>query len=614
VDKLDWIAVAFCLALALPKPGLGEPLSVWIEQRFARIARNKTAAVTAVGVAAILMRLALLPWMPVPQPKVHDEFSYLLAADTFAHGRLANPPHPLWIFFDTFHVIQHPTYSSMYPPAQGIALAIGQLFGNPWIGVLLSVAAMCMAVTWMLQGWMPPEWALLGGVLVLSQVGLFSYWMNSYWGGAVAATAAALILGALPRIWEYQRPRDAIICGVGTGVLAISRPFEGFIFCIPLGVALLWWVLRQDSSGRSARIKRVLLPLAAVLACAIGFVAYYNWNVTGSALVFPHFIEARLITTALFIWQHDKPPIAYANPQFDDFYHNFLPGLYQASWPAAKGQLEWKSTAFWQFFLGPALSIPLLALPWALKEPRNRLLLIQATLSALGLWVVVYFNPHYAAPLMATVVVLMMQGMRILRRLRFLGLAVGVGLTRLIVLFNLLIGPVYFAHMLLSERDASFEWFHRNVLLMLGITVFALIVFRFGTSLLARFRTRQSWLAASCEFLLLTGILIQICVGQRNSNPDDYPFVDDLNEPFRRPVEQHLAALPGEHLVIVRYSEGHNSGEEYVYNRADIDHAKTVWAREIPGMDTRPLLNYFRNRDVWIYEPDEDDSVVRPYE
>jgi hypothetical protein len=63
----------------------------------------------------------------------------------------------------------------------------------------------------------------------------------------------------------------------------------------------------------------------------------------------------------------------------------------------------------------------------------------------------------------------------------------------------------------------------------------------------------------------------------------------------------------------VRYSKDHNSGEEYVYNEADIDHAKTVWAREIPGMDLSPLFNYFRNRDVWIYEPDEDDSAVRPY-
>ncbi len=181
------------------------------------------------------------------------------------------------------------------------------------------------------------------------------------------------------------------------------------------------------------------------------------------------------ITTAIFLWQHDKPPIPYANPQFDDFYHNFLPSLYQASWAAAEGQWWYKSTDFWEFFLGPALSIPFLALPWVLKEPRNRLLLVQAALSAVGLWVIVYYHAHYAAPLMATVFVLMMQCLRVLRRLRFLGRAVGVALTRLIVLFSLLIGPIYFAQSVISQPSALFEWSHRHSLLALAVPLLGLV-------------------------------------------------------------------------------------------------------------------------------------------
>ena len=67
------------------------------------------------------------------------------------------------------------------------------------------------------------------------------------------------------------------------------------------------------------------------------------------------------------------------------------------------------------------------------------------------------------------------------------------------------------------------------------------------------------------------------------------------------------------HLVFVRYKFNHDTGDEWVYNDADIDHAKTVWAREIPGMDLSPLLRYFQNRDVWVFEPDEDDESVQPY-
>ena len=613
VQKLDWLILAICIGLTLPVPGFGDLVFARIEHVFGRIARNRKASLAAIGGVTILARLALLPWMPVPQPKVHDEFSYLLAADTFAHARLANPPHPLWIFFDTFHVIQHPTYASMYPPAQGMVLALGKVFGNPWIGVLLSVAAMCMAITWMLQGWMPPEWAMLGGVLILFRVGLFSYWMNSYWGGAVAATGAALVLGALPRIWECQRPRDAVIFAVGAGLLATSRPVEGVIFFIPLGSALVWWVLRQKGAPRYACVKRLLLPVASILLCVAGFIGFYNWRVTGSPVVFPHFIEGRLIRTAIFLWQHDKPPIAYTNPQFDDFYHNFLTGLYQPSWPAAEGQLEWKLTDFWQFYLGPALLIPLFTLPWVLKEPRNRLVFFQAMFSVFGLWIIVYYHAHYAAPLMATIFLLLMQGMRVLRGWQVQGRAVGAALTRLIVLFSLLIGPVYLVSRISPEPNSMLAWLQLHAVFVIVAAVLALVIVRLGSLIVSRFQSRQSGLIASAEFVLLGVLVLQICLTQKISYPDDFAFVDDLSEPFRKPVEQQLNALPGEHLVLVRYSKSHNSGEEYVYNEADIDRAKTVWAREIPGMDLGPLLSYFRNRDVYIYEPDVDDSDVREY-
>ena len=213
---------AISVAAAFAWPRLGSACFARIERPFARLARKQGLSICVAGFAALLLRLAILPVIPIPLPFAADDFSFLLAANTFLHGRLANPTPAMWTHFETIHVTMWPTYQSMYFPAQGLLLAAGKLlFGNPWFGILLSSALMCAAICWMLQAWLPPAWALLGGLLSVLHLALFSYWVNTYHAaGCISALGGALVLGAMPRLIKTARFRYGMSMAVGIVLLA----------------------------------------------------------------------------------------------------------------------------------------------------------------------------------------------------------------------------------------------------------------------------------------------------------------------------------------------------------------------------------------------------------
>jgi hypothetical protein len=268
------LLMSLALLLSLMRPQLGATWFRHIERTLARVARRRTLSIIICGCSALAVRLAVLPWLPIPHPFINDEFSFLLAGDTFAHGRLANPTHPMWIHLETFHVIFHPTYASMYPPLQGLFLALGQvILGHPFWGVWLSVGLMCAAICWMLQGWLPPSWAFLGGMLPVLRFGVFSYWDNSYWGGALAATGGALILGAMPRIMRQPRVHDTILMAIGIAMLANTRPYEGLVLATAVAGGLIFWISKKKPAT-TILTSRVVLPMVLVLGVAGGLTSY----------------------------------------------------------------------------------------------------------------------------------------------------------------------------------------------------------------------------------------------------------------------------------------------------------------------------------------------------
>jgi hypothetical protein len=544
-------------AFAAFLPNISNPVFATIERTLSRVAERKVLAICVLFFVVMGIRLLLLPLLPVPVPGIHDEFSYLLMADTFAHGRLANPTHPMWISFETFHVNWFPTYSSMYPPAQGFVLAFGQLLGHPWMGVLLSDAAMCAAILWMLQAWMPARWAFLAATLVALKFGFSSYWMNSYWGGAAAAAGGALFLGALPRVLQPSRTllktspsvvattRNALVLGLGIAILANSRPYEGLLFCLPAAAYFLWWLFRKRPAGAKLRppVRNIILPLAATLLVTAAFMSYYNWRLTGSPFLLPHTLNVRTYHTApMFIWQHAKPERQYNNAQFEDFYNDFEREEYHTTFDDFKSISWLKLTRYTTtyFWMGLLLIVPWL--PLAFLNKKTKLLSLSFFFCVPGLFAVVWSNSHYAAPLTCVFFALIVLAIRHLRTVRISGRPIGMALS--------------WATVALLVFDVSGGVAHR-----------------------------------SCDPIWWT------CQG-------------DVS---RAAIQKTLENKQGKHLIIVRYGEDHNIHDEWVYNGAEIDGAKVLWARELTAEQNEKLFEYFKDRQVWLVTPDTDNTYLEPY-
>ena len=503
---------------------------------------------TGMTVLALFVIYSIIHGLPVPS--VHDENCYLLMAKTFASGRLTNEAHPLWQFFEHFHLLNQPTYTAKYPPAQAAFLAVGIiLFNHPIAGVWLGGVLAALACFWMLRAFLPPLWSFGGVLLLFTQPAVFE-WSQNYWGGFVALMGGALCFGAVRRLFRDTRISHGLCFGLGLMILANTRPFEGFLTCLPMAFLILYRIGKNYHDGQFLRMffRQFLLPAALLLTANFIWMGYYNWRVTGDAFTMPY---------ALYTRQYDPVPLflpfSHAESKID-YRHEVMRVFYRNEW-----QLHYEPLS------GSAA---------------------KATLPLLMIKRVVNSTNAFFYSTLIIYIGLIVYGIFVLsanRRYYFFGLS--------------------FFGCLYLETSATYNQNHYYAPFIPLILIFLAATLWTGTQ-----KTRgAAFKSLSCS-LLPAIILVQALWVFVLPSYFKASLPDSRNSQFN--YERFLGSLPGQQLVVVDYSTGNltsNDGRynqlttlSWIYNAPDIDRSRVVWANDMGLPANRQLFEYFANRHVWM--------------
>lgn len=518
---------------------------------FARFARRKRLCILLCGLFGFFLPFVYWQFQEnYPLPKVHDEFSYLLAADTFAHFNITNPTHQFWQFFEAPHILSVPTYTSKYPPMQGIFLALGQVFfGHPAFGIWLGCGLAAAAICWMLQAWTKPKFALLGTLIFILFFGFFDYWAHTYWGGMIACAGGALFFGAFRRILRKPQLLNAIFLIGGAIILANSRPFEGFVTILPASVWLFIWLMRERKISVTEKFTKFLLPIILLLTFAASAMLFYNKQITGEYLKMPYSLHTQQYMSApLFLFQPENKPTIGGNERLRQF---------DALFPKPQKPL-WSEVP--QNFLRLLLNVGNTCFPLILFLPfvfsgytllKKRLLLlvfgsVLLTFTAMSFAVYSSFA-HYFAPIVPLTLILMVEGFRRLRPAKRR--------------FPKLFAPLFGLRFIILLAFVS----------LILQTVYADKIEKFFAS--SRIFSK----------VYLEGSPLK-------------PKSKSGREEIRKAIEKEA----GKHLIFVEYAKNYSLHDESVYNLSAIDTQKIVWAHDLGTEENQKLIDYYGNkRTVW---------------
>jgi hypothetical protein len=411
------------------------------------------------------------------------------------------------------------------------------VLGHPWWGVVLSSILMMLVSAWAFLVWLPERWAF-GATLLALIVVLGTYWSDSYWGGSVAATGGALVLGAIGRIRARQQLSDWIAWAAGCVVLVCSRPYEGGVLVLlsTAELARIFFSRMRAGEETSRQMARGFLTGALPIGVAgMALLATYCQATTGRPWRLPYLENtAQYQIRRTFWWQNNRTPPTYRHESMRRVYVGLLRAdrssgeLYSGILKNFAG-LYGGRAIFW-------LGIVLLLLAY---RPGFRFIVLSAITGLAAVFSIVFVHQHYYAPFTAFLLVAFAEGAR--RLTEFKGLSPPMRTAAIGVMCALVVTQMY-----------------RRVTREYGATT---------------------------------------------------PWVTE-----RESITHRLSNTPGKHLVLVRYSDDHDIHKEWVYNEADMEDSRILWARWWTPSKNSQIAEYFRDRRVWIVNADEVPARVEPYE
>ena len=239
----------------------------------------------AIGISAIAFGFALffMLYSFDRRPTTADEVAQLWHARMLLTGRLAMPPDPNPEFFAIDNIIDRPVWMSQFPIGGPAVMAIGLLFGVPWLlnPILTGLTAWNV---YRFSRRVFGEAQARAASAVFATAPMVLIMGGTYMNHAPTAFLATLALVSLA-VWSDEGDaktlaRDAAIVGLSAGIAVAIRPLDGVVMTAVFGLYMLWLAALDRS-----RVRSLLVAIVAG-AIPVAFLLYANWRTTGNPMRF----------------------------------------------------------------------------------------------------------------------------------------------------------------------------------------------------------------------------------------------------------------------------------------------------------------------------------------